>query len=137
MVTEDSENKKSRGCIFIGVLGLTFLETLMMAFYMGSSVFVSITEPPLKLVPLIGNILIIAFCVYSLYAYIGTFKMKKKAAIGLLLTQVVFLLFLIYVAFSLKPETVEQKVGVGWCVLFILLYLVCIVFVGINLKKMD
>lgn len=49
---------------------------------MGSSAFVSITEPPLKLVPLIGNFLIIVFCVYSLYANIGTFKMKKKAAIA-------------------------------------------------------
>ena len=137
MVTKDSESKNSRSCIFTGVLSLTFLETLFMAFFISSSVFASITEPPLKIVPLIGDILILAFCVYSLYTYIGTFKMKKKAAIGLLVTQVVFLFFLIYLSFSLKPETVEQKVGVGWCVLFILLYLVCIVFVGLNLKKMN
>ena len=136
MVAKDSEIK-SRGCIFSGVLGLTFLETLIMTFIVGSSAFDFITEPPLKLVPLIGYILIFVFCAYSLYANIGTFKMKKKAAIGLLVTLVVFLLFLVYEVVSLKPETVEQKAGVGWGILFILLYFVCIVLVGLNLKKMD
>ena len=53
MVAKDSEIK-SRGCIFSGVLGLTFLETLIMTFIVGSSAFDFITEPPLKLVPLIG-----------------------------------------------------------------------------------
>ena len=131
-----TEYGNSRGCMLTGVLILALLQALFVALFSGLGAASYISEPKAQIIPLIGSIIFFVISVYSIYANIGTFKMKRKAAIGLLVTLGVFLLFYLYVLFSQKPETDEQKAGAGWCILFILVNFVCMAFIGLNFKKM-
>lgn len=127
-----------RGCLLTGVLVTLLLGMSTIAIIMGALLCTTTLEG----YKFGETLAIFVVSVFAVFAIIGTFKMKKKAAISLLAVLAVSFVFCFWVAFLSGNSpfsgnlTEQQKSGVGWCIITCAYDVLCCVAIGLGLKKM-
>ena len=135
-MNKNEGTKKERGCMLTGALVLSMLGALFNAFISGAF---TIVNTPARMNQLEYWLSLVCFLAsaYAIFCCYNAFKMRKKAAFGLIAMAAVIAVDFLLEVFLLPPTDDAAKSGAGWMLIMVIGCIFCGVVIAFHIKKME
>ena len=135
-MNKNEGTKKERGCMLTGALVLSMLGALFNAFISGAF---TIVNTPARMNQLDYWLSLVCFLasVYAIFCCYNAFKMRKKAAFGLIAMAAVIAVDFLLEVFLLPPTNDAAKSGAGWMLIMVIGCILTSAVIAFYIKKME